>query len=492
MEAKEELSAVAVTRHVTNNRGRSTARVSDVSTADMTDNQEMEIIVHDASGYERSQLVKMVCLLALPTISVIVISVVAMTASLNTMSSTQEFREQITIMVQLTRLLDAVQVERGVSCLYVVSSNKTTYADSLVEAKRQLVMRLNDLGDNFHIEHNGEAYTTTGEASRYLSKFHDVVESRKTTLTNVIYFYTNITTSILKAIFQDNQMQAIGGVWTKFTGYMFIVKAVDKLGILRALGASYFATCLISEENKRWFRILQSQSDNFIGLAIEQYPELGPSHAEEQGSYAHVDQGLSHLIEEMLEDNAGAHCNALPDAVLAEEALDFFSDMTSYMAHFQEHGSHVLADFVLDVEGTSRVATVNVTCYVIVVACVMLLSTVLIVWYVRKIRRMITQIRRYAVSTAEKMNEVKEERMKTERLLYQMLPRSVADQLKQNGSAAAEYYDSVTIYFSDVVGFTHLSARSAPEEIIELLNALYRLVFHISLVPFQCSHKWRI
>ena len=136
MEGKEELSAVAITRHVTNNRGRRTARVSDVSTADMTDKQEMEIIVHDAAGYERSQLVKMVCLLALPTISVIVISVVAMTASLNTMSSTQEFREQITVMVQLTRLLDAVQVERGVSCLYVVSPNKTTYADSLVEAKR--------------------------------------------------------------------------------------------------------------------------------------------------------------------------------------------------------------------------------------------------------------------------------------------------------------------------------------------------------------------
>ena len=55
-----------------------------------------------------------------------------------------------------------------------------------------------------------------------------------------------------------------------------------------------------------------------------------------------------------------------------------------------------------------------------------------------------------------------------------MLPRSVADQLKQTGSVAAEYYDSVTIYFSDIVGFTALSARSTPEQIIALLNALYR------------------
>ena len=41
-----------------------------------------------------------------------------------------------------------------------------------------------------------------------------------------------------------------------------------------------------------------------------------------------------------------------------------------------------------------------------------------------------------------------------------MLPRSVAEQLKRGHKVEAENYDCVTIYFSDIVGFTEMSAQS--------------------------------
>ena len=51
--------------------------------------------------------------------------------------------------------------------------------------------------------------------------------------------------------------------------------------------------------------------------------------------------------------------------------------------------------------------------------------------------------------------------------------RSVAQRLKTGQEVKPETHASVTVFFSDVVGFTCLAAQSTPLQVVDFLNDLY-------------------
>jgi PAS domain S-box-containing protein len=61
----------------------------------------------------------------------------------------------------------------------------------------------------------------------------------------------------------------------------------------------------------------------------------------------------------------------------------------------------------------------------------------------------------------------------SESLLLNILPKTIAEQLKQSTDAIAEHFDEVSILFSDIVGFTPLSARLSPIDLVKLLNDMF-------------------
>ncbi|XP_078603985.1 atrial natriuretic peptide receptor 1-like isoform X3 [Branchiostoma floridae x Branchiostoma japonicum] len=75
----------------------------------------------------------------------------------------------------------------------------------------------------------------------------------------------------------------------------------------------------------------------------------------------------------------------------------------------------------------------------------------------------------------KRTEELRKEKEKSDMLLYRMLPSSIADQLKSDQRVQAEKFDCVTIYFSDIVGFTALVHKMKPMEVVTLLDDLYKM-----------------
>jgi class 3 adenylate cyclase/ligand-binding sensor domain-containing protein len=97
----------------------------------------------------------------------------------------------------------------------------------------------------------------------------------------------------------------------------------------------------------------------------------------------------------------------------------------------------------------------------------------LVAAYQARVMRLRARQRELESLVDARTRELGAEKEKTDRLLLNILPASVAARLKADDAAIADRFDAVTVLFSDIVGFTDLSSQVSPEELVGLLNDVF-------------------
>ena len=80
------------------------------------------------------------------------------------------------------------------------------------------------------------------------------------------------------------------------------------------------------------------------------------------------------------------------------------------------------------------------------------------------------------------VNAFQREHNKSEKLLLNILPSSIANRLKQKEEIIADGFGEVTILFADIVNFTELSARISPRELVAMLNKVFSAFDRLALL----------
>lgn len=86
----------------------------------------------------------------------------------------------------------------------------------------------------------------------------------------------------------------------------------------------------------------------------------------------------------------------------------------------------------------------------------------------------------------ERTKELAKEKEITEELLLNTLPLKVVNELKENGKSEPESFENVTVYFSDIVGFTNISSQLDPHTLISELSDMFT-VFDDIMTKYQCE-----
>ncbi|MGE5569582.1 MAG: adenylate/guanylate cyclase domain-containing protein [Rhodospirillales bacterium] len=81
--------------------------------------------------------------------------------------------------------------------------------------------------------------------------------------------------------------------------------------------------------------------------------------------------------------------------------------------------------------------------------------------------------KRLADAERRRTQELETERRAAEALLRNILPKTVAEELREKGSVAPRYYEDATIVFTDFAGFTNTTEGLAAQDLVELLNTYF-------------------
>ncbi|KAK3740548.1 hypothetical protein QZH41_004317 [Actinostola sp. cb2023] len=147
----------------------------------------------------------------------------------------------------------------------------------------------------------------------------------------------------------------------------------------------------------------------------------------------------------------------------------WFAIMTEYinvlLSVQKSTGAKVLDEMQKDVNSKNTELAIRS----ILLALVLVLTPLMIIAVIR----MTNTIQKYAAQLETVTLNLQEEQKRTDSVLSAMFPQSVAESLKKGEKVNSEYFDSVTVFFSDIVNFTNICAMISPMEVTSMLNGIY-------------------
>ncbi len=94
---------------------------------------------------------------------------------------------------------------------------------------------------------------------------------------------------------------------------------------------------------------------------------------------------------------------------------------------------------------------------------------------VQQIHQTLTALAVSLKQSQDMAHQLSIEQEQSERLLLNVLPKRIAERLKQEEGAIADGFAEVTVLFADIVGFTQLADRLSPQALVVLLNQVFSL-----------------
>ena len=369
----------------------------------------------------------------------------------------------------LGKLIHRLQRERDMSVLYLSDLGPGTktfllqeYMDT-DEALQRVTVWPVGLQNNPREEFRSKASLLS-----FISQHRASLNPAHVDLYEEIDFYSRITEEFLKWLVENIKGSGSGYTWKTLVAYQKITRCKEDIGVERAYGTTFYATGNFD----RWvdYEFYNEKIHDFkynYKTAVFYSDLVIPLHTDEVNEIKSTGVNITELIFEyrreiQFHEMGGNYASE-------EKAKWFFDNMTIYLDSLLKIQKEVANQISIEVDEVLQDVVIKGTIYAILVVVVISMCPVIMM----AANALSSDIQIYTHTLIEKTKELNLEKSKTDTLLYQMVPKSIAQRLKNKGVVESEFFKSVTVFFSDIYGFSSISMLLAPMDLVKIVNSLY-------------------
>ncbi|XP_026286627.1 uncharacterized protein LOC113212229 [Frankliniella occidentalis] len=415
----------------------------------------------------RLQLLHMLALPFIPILALIVQTAVALNGILIDRQEVADVEWQVTIATDLGKVVTAMQLERSDVAFYIFA-NGSTERLNLTERFAATDRALENMSSWPEMElppSDEDDDIVVGNRSMFESRlrdFRDTISARESTMSGALRWYNAVNTILLEHLTRQIKETDKSGVWRYLIAFKNLLRSVEHTGISMVHGINYFGVGVLVNESYISYVHHDAIGRDLLNASFTYVPSI-------RTTYLNLTSNLSEYGN--LRARRREVMANLPRSSSLGEAEAYFRSMAGYLEKLRTLLKELRRKIKNYVERSLQEASSQEFIGIAILVLVLIVSPVIIVL----VRNAVGTIQMYAAHLAVKARELKREKRKSDSLLFQMLPPSVAQQLKQTQQVPAEYYEAVTVYFSDIVGFTEIAAVSSPLQVVCFLNSIYRL-----------------
>ncbi|XP_074654765.1 uncharacterized protein LOC141908568 [Tubulanus polymorphus] len=416
---------------------------------------------------KRIQMFKLLFLTMIPIFTLCVLTILDMAVINRNNIIKGMIRDVIKFSTEAGTLVHQLQKERDMTTLHLSTLGSETRM-FLKEVYPQVDMAVSKMSKwQGNTKKDGAHFRTKFEFQQLLMEHRLRLKPENTNVYKEIDFYTRTIAVFIDWMYDAIQESRDGDVWRTLVAYQLLVMAKEDLGIERTLGGLYYSKGRFSSyKDYLWWLERHHAGIGNLETAIQFSGFVAKIMEEEKNSHRkNFTLSITSMREEISRNDYMSTNASL------EMSTWWFDNMTIYMdMYFKVQVK--LADYIMERLGASILRDVkDISVGIGLFMIVLVICPVIIV----SVRAIMNDVQRYAFALVDRSHDLNVERQRTNQLLYQLLPKPVAAQLKRNKHVAAEVYDDATVFFSDIVGFTKICSNCSPMQVIDMLNNIYSL-----------------